>query len=180
MADALPGRHFQGHIARIAPQFQADSRQARMEVSIPNAEQMLKPGMYARVDVQLAEAGDVTAVPQESVVVRKGGQGVFVAEGDPPQARFVPVRTGLEQNGLVQIVEPALQGDVVQLGQHLLQDGSPLRLPGKRGGGGKSGAGQGGDGKGENREGGNKDGRGKPGGADGSAKRGKPGQEKPQ
>ncbi|MDZ7748316.1 MAG: efflux RND transporter periplasmic adaptor subunit [Halofilum sp. (in: g-proteobacteria)] len=35
-ADALPGRTFEGRIARIAPRFAEDSRQARFEVTLPN------------------------------------------------------------------------------------------------------------------------------------------------
>jgi HlyD family secretion protein len=40
---------------------------------------------------------------------------------------FVPVTTGVTQGDQVQIVEPALEGWVVTLGQHLLRDGAAIR-----------------------------------------------------
>jgi hypothetical protein len=39
------------------------------------------------------------------------------------------VRTGASEGGLVEILEPALRGPVVVLGQHLLEDGSAVILP---------------------------------------------------
>ena len=128
VADAYPNRKFQGRIARIAPQFRQESRQARMEVTVPNPERLLKPGMYVRVEVEISRAEGARVVPLQSVVDRNGRKGVFLVEGEPPVARFVPVRTGLAQQNQIQVIEPDLKGRVVNLGQHLLQDGSPVRL----------------------------------------------------
>lgn len=127
--DAYAGERFAGQVLRIAPQFREASRQARIEVRVPNPEERLKPGMFVRVQVQLAQADDAQVVPVEAVVSRNRQSGVFlVEEGDEgPVARFVPVRTGISEGSRVQILEPTLQGRVVTLGQHLLDDGTPLR-----------------------------------------------------
>ncbi len=133
-ANALPGRTFTGRIARIAPRFERDSRQARVEVTLPNADRALKPGMFVTVRVTVATARDAQLVPSEAIVRRDAGPGIYRIEpGDPPTVAFVPVELGIEGRSRVQVVEPALSGRVVTLGQQLLEDGSPViiaELPG--------------------------------------------------
>ena len=54
---------------------------------------------------------------------------MFLVDPQQPRVRFIPVRTGATEGGLVQIVEPKLEGRVVTLGQHLLEDGGAVILP---------------------------------------------------
>ncbi|WP_083331080.1 efflux RND transporter periplasmic adaptor subunit [Halofilum ochraceum] len=126
-ADALPGRTFQGRISRIAPRFESDSRQARFEVTLPNEDRALKPGMFVTVRVTVATADDATLVPAEAIVRRQEGPGVYrVVEGDPPTVQFVPVTVGIEGDDGVEILEPELSGRVVTLGQQMLEDDAPV------------------------------------------------------
>lgn len=126
-ADAFPGRTFDGRIARIAPRFAEASRQARFEVTVPNAERLLKPGMFTSVRVSVASAEDAILVPAEAIVRRDDGAAVYrVVDGDPPTVERLAVRIGLEGDDRVQIVEPELGGRVVTLGQQLLEDGAPI------------------------------------------------------
>jgi RND family efflux transporter MFP subunit len=126
-ADALPNRVFEGRISRIAPRFERDSRQARFEVTLPNEDRALKPGMFATVRVTVETAEDATLVPAEAIVRREEGPGVYrVVEGDPPTVRFVPVTIGIEGENGVEILEPELSGQVVTLGQQMLEDGAPI------------------------------------------------------
>ena len=126
-ADALPNRVFEGRISRIAPRFERDSRQARFEVTLPNEDRALKPGMFATVRVTVETAEDATLVPAEAIVRREEGPGVYrVVEGDPPTVRFVPVTIGIEGENGVEILEPELSGQVVTLGQQMLEDDAPI------------------------------------------------------
>ncbi|MBI3993186.1 MAG: efflux RND transporter periplasmic adaptor subunit [Candidatus Lambdaproteobacteria bacterium] len=125
MADAYSSRRVPGRVARIAPVFRETSRQARVEIEVANEEEALQPGMFARVEIEVGRAEHATVVPLEAIVTRAGETGVFLAE-PTHQARFVPVRTGIIQGALVQIVTPPLSGEVVTLGNHLLSDGVPI------------------------------------------------------
>ena len=53
--DAYPGDLFKGHIARVSPVLDPATRTATMEVEIPNRDNRLKPGMYARVLLTIEE-----------------------------------------------------------------------------------------------------------------------------
>lgn len=126
-ADALPDRAFEGRISRIAPRFERDSRQARFEVTLPNEGRALKPGMFVTVRVTVATTDDATLVPEEAIVRREEGSGVYrIVEGDPPTVRFVPVTVGIEGDNGVEILEPELSGRVVTLGQQILEDDAPV------------------------------------------------------
>jgi RND family efflux transporter MFP subunit len=52
-ADAYPGESWSGRVSRISPVFEEGSRQARVEIVVPNERGRLKPGMFVRVDAIL-------------------------------------------------------------------------------------------------------------------------------
>ncbi len=129
-SDSYPDESFEGRIERLSPEFREASRQARVEVRIDNPSQKLKPGMFVRVVVELDRVDEARVVPRQALVRREGREGVFIVDrdGTEPIASFIPVRTGIVQGGAVQVIEPSITGEVVMLGQHLLDDGSPLRV----------------------------------------------------
>ncbi|HAU37640.1 MAG TPA: efflux transporter periplasmic adaptor subunit [Phycisphaerales bacterium] len=126
--DVFAGREFSGRIARIAPQLQETSRQARVEIAIANADGLLKPGMFVRVALEFAAHENAAAIPVSAVARRNGQRGVFVADAGGKKTRFVPVEFGISGNGLIEVVHPRLDGPVVVMGQHLLEDGAAIRV----------------------------------------------------
>jgi membrane fusion protein, multidrug efflux system len=78
--DAYPGEKFLGRVSRVAPVFDPQTRTAEMEVEVPNATYRLKPGMYARVELTVAERPDALTVPRNAIVELDGKSGVFTAE----------------------------------------------------------------------------------------------------
>ena len=126
--DAFPGETFTGQVARIAPMLDATSRQAQIEIDLPNPAERLKPGMFVRVQLQFADVPNATVVPIAALVTRDAQPGVFLADPQQLTAQFVPVTTGVTFQHLIQIVTPPLTGAVVTLGQHLLEDGSSILL----------------------------------------------------
>ena len=127
--DAYPGKTFSGKIARIAPLLQETSRQARVEIEIPNPEQLLKPGMFIRARIEFADHENATLVPRSAVVRRNDTQGIFIIVKNNLKAQFVPVTVGIMNNDIAEIIEPEISGFVATLGNHLLEDGSTVILP---------------------------------------------------
>jgi RND family efflux transporter MFP subunit len=138
--DAYPGRMFTGRIRRIAPLMKETSRQARVEIEVPNPDHRLKPGMFVRAQVEFATHPNATLVPFSALVRRAGREGIFLVatpgaaspsgrKGATRQARFVPVTTGIVNGETVEVVEPEVSGLVVTLGNHLLENGSGVIVP---------------------------------------------------
>lgn len=137
-ADAFPGRRFGGTITRIAPLFRETSRQARVEIHVPNQDGLLKPGMFVSANVELQAVDRATVIPAGALVQRGDQNGVFLADRAAGKARFQPVVTGITEGDRVQVVEPAgLAGEVVTLGQHLLSDGTAILISGADASGGE-------------------------------------------
>ena len=129
---ALPGRSFPGRVSRIAPVVNAVTRQARVEIEVPNPEFLLKPGMFVTVDLDFQTRRGVQAVPITALTSREGRDGVFLVAPASHTARFVPIAKGVVQGSNAEIASPTgLQGVVVTLGQHLLENGSTVLLPGE-------------------------------------------------
>ena len=127
--DAYASRTFFGRVSRIAPMLLENSRVAQMEVEVRNDSLLLKPGMFARVRVMIASKQRAQIVPARSIVNRNGETGVYMVPENESVARYVPVKTGITTPDLAEILSPAIEGRIVTLGQHLLNDGSPVLLP---------------------------------------------------
>lgn len=127
--DAHPGRRFEGRVTRRAPELDEVSRHARVEITVDNAERLLAPGMFARVRIGFDEREDACVVPRAALARRNGQTGVFQVDKDTMTVRYVPVSIGIVQGDLAEILEPDLDGWVVTLGHHLLEDGGAVSLP---------------------------------------------------
>lgn len=134
--DAFSGYTFKGKVIRIAPILKEKSREARVEIEIPNVQKLLKPGMFVRVQIQFDEHENATVVPAAALVKRNGIQGVFIADLQGKKARFVPVIVGILNSAQAEVLNPPITGVVVTLGHHLLEEGSSIILPGKKPAGG--------------------------------------------
>jgi RND family efflux transporter MFP subunit len=66
--DALDGKMFKGHIARVIPDADERARTFPVEVDIPNETGELKAGMFARVVVPSGPEATQLVVPKDAVV----------------------------------------------------------------------------------------------------------------
>jgi RND family efflux transporter MFP subunit len=126
--DAFPGEVFRGRINRVAPVFRQTSRQARVELTLANPELRLKPGMFVRATITLDHVDEALVVPEAALTRRGDVEGVFLVDEGGGTVGWVPVETGIQSQGFVQVVRPELSGRVVTLGQHLIDDGSVVNI----------------------------------------------------
>lgn len=126
-------RTFRGTVVRIAGEVARSDRTVLVEGELTQRDEVLRPGMYADVRVELEEIPDAVLVPGVAVVERLVGgevrQGVFAVAGDGPAGEAVwrPIRV-LELEGEVAAVTGDLEpGErVLTLGHEELADGSPV------------------------------------------------------
>ena len=105
------------------------SRQARIELNLDNSSNELKPGLFITAKIIYGTHTNTTVVPIEALVIRNDHEGVFVIDEAKKVANFVPVKSGYKNSIQVEIVSPEINGRVVTLGQHLLEDGMAVRIP---------------------------------------------------
>jgi RND family efflux transporter MFP subunit len=127
--DAYPAEKFSGRIDRIAPVFRKSTRQSRIEMIIDNPQDRLKPGMFIRVTVVLAQVEKATIVPELALTIRDDKSGVFIVSEDGKSVNWREVRVGIREGYRVQVTGEGLFGRVVTLGQQLVNDGSQISIP---------------------------------------------------
>jgi len=78
----LPGRHFNGTVARTANALDPATRTLLVEVHVPNPDGALLPGMYAQVDLSSARPTPPLLIPGDALVVLQDGTQVAVVRPD--------------------------------------------------------------------------------------------------
>ncbi len=114
-------------ISYKSPSVSSNLRAFEIRSYIKQPPEGLVPGRIARLEV-LLHSREGLGIPREAITLRTNGPAIFVGDGD--RARMIPVRTGLETDGWVEILESSLKTDslVVTAGKDLLQDGDTITV----------------------------------------------------
>jgi len=130
--DTYPGRQFEGTLSAINPDLDAQTRSVGLQATFGNAEQLLRPGMFARVEVLLPEEQPVLVIPATAVLSAPYGDSVYVIEskmgkdsGKPELAvRQQFIRTGRAQGDFVSVESGLKPGErIVSAGIFKLRNG---------------------------------------------------------
>ncbi len=125
--DALAGQEFTGTVTRISPAASLPARTFIAEVTIPNASGILKPGMFAKVDVPGITRKGAVAIPERSLVMREDQNTVFVLTADNKVQQRV-LKLGYVGNGWAEVLEGLQEGErIVVSGQNKIKDGSAVQ-----------------------------------------------------
>ena len=137
--DALPAQAFTGKVFAVNPQLDTAGRAVVLRAQMDNRSGVLKPGMFARVRLTLADTGEAVVVPEQSVAMQGEDQIMFkVIDG---RAMRTKVEVGQRRDGKVEIIEGISGGDTIVIaGWQRLRDGAAVRSAGGGGGGAPVGA----------------------------------------
>lgn len=125
--DAFPGRKFEGSVYAVDPLIDADGRSIAIRARLPNEDRTLRPGLFARVNLLVAERTNAMLVPENAIVPRGEDKFVFVVENNAAVLR--PVELGQRRTGDVEILSGLKPGDiVVTAGQIKIRDGAPVAV----------------------------------------------------
>lgn len=81
--DAYPDNEFFGELLAITPDLDQGTRSVGLRAAFENRDQLLRPGMFARVEVLLPTEQNVLVIPAMSVLSAPFGDSVFVVESKP-------------------------------------------------------------------------------------------------
>ena len=118
---AYPDRAFSGQITLIYPHMNAETRTARVRIELPNPDGLLRPDMYADVEIATGTEAPVLTVADSAVIDSGSRQVVLIDKGD---GRFEPraVKLGRRGDGRVEIREGVAEGDKVVVSANFLID----------------------------------------------------------
>jgi membrane fusion protein (multidrug efflux system) len=132
--DSLADEQIEGIITAINPEIDDRTRNVRIQATVPNPDEKLRPGMFANVSVVLPTRGSVLAIPATAVLYAPYSDSVFVVQtkenesGQPAytvQQQFV--RLGKKNGDFVAVEEGLEAGQtVVSTGVFKLRNGQSV------------------------------------------------------
>jgi membrane fusion protein, multidrug efflux system len=121
--DAFPEKEFEGQVTKISPVIDVITRTAPIEITLDNTGHLLKPGMFAKVELVIERHEKAAAVLKESIIGKEPEAYIFVVEDK--KAVLKKVILGIRKGPYVEVLDGIKEGDlVVIMGQQRLVDGS--------------------------------------------------------
>ncbi|MCF8219032.1 MAG: efflux RND transporter periplasmic adaptor subunit [Bacteroidales bacterium] len=127
--DIYPDKNFQGQIFKVYPTINPATRAFKVEIKVDNPKEILRPGMFARVHINLKD--DVALLAPAIAIIKQEGTNnrhVFIHKNG--KAHKVPVKIGKRYNDKIEIVSDKIQrgDDLIVSGQANLIDGDRVTL----------------------------------------------------
>ena len=125
--DGYDDKMFDGVVEIINPAANRAARVFETKVKVNNQDRLLKPGMFARVEINTGNQQEVAVVPREALSGNKGMFFVFLAEGDLAVRQEVAIGQMIE--GLVEIKSGLEEGQqVLVTNVNKLKDGDRITI----------------------------------------------------
>jgi len=128
--DAFPGETFGGEVVAIDPVIDPNSRSARLRAQIPNPDARLRPGQFAKLQLDTgSDRADALLVPEQALM--QEGETRFVYTVVDGKAHKAVIRTGARVPGMVQVLDGLKPGDVVVTagqGKPMMHEGAALKV----------------------------------------------------
>ena len=133
--NALQDKEFIGNVTRISPTATLPARTFTAEITIPNLDGLLKPGMFGKLIVPGLVHTNALVVPESSLVMRGDQKTVYIVTSENKvQQRML--KLGYVGDGWAEVLEGLQDGErIVVAGQNKLKDGSSINVPGGKEGG---------------------------------------------
>ena len=134
--EAIPGQTFEGTVTAIVPKADEKSRTFPVRVTLKNPQQadgtpLLKPGMFAKVELPVDQKNHVLLVPKDSLVLGGSKPLIYVVVFDDKTkkktVRPVPVQMGISLNSWIEVTgELKAAQEVVVEGNERLRPGAEV------------------------------------------------------
>jgi membrane fusion protein, multidrug efflux system len=134
-SDAVPGQTIEGKITALNPQVDASTRNIRIQATVANGQERLRPGMYVNVAVVLPARDKVLAIPATAVLYAPYSDSVFVVEEKKSEKGGQPItavrqqfaQLGEKRGDFVSVVSGLKEGEtVVSSGVFKLRNGQEV------------------------------------------------------
>lgn len=119
--DAYSDKPYSGRVTYVYPTLNADTRSVPVRIEISNPGLLLKPAMYAQVELAATGSRPAVTVPSSAIIDSGTRQMVLIERGE---GRFEPREVRLGQRGVndVEVLEGVKDGDAVVVAANFLID----------------------------------------------------------
>ena len=134
-SDALPGETVEGAITAVNPQVDSATRNIRIQATVANTREHLRPGMFVNVTLALPDIQTVLTIPSTAVLYAPYSDSVFIVENKPDDTgdasesvvRQQFVRLGEKRGDFIAVLSGLKEGEtVVSTGAFKLRNGQSV------------------------------------------------------
>ena len=123
-ADVYEGDIFDAEVFRIAPTISSATRSFTVEMELRNRNNLLRPGMFVRVKMDLGEV-DSFVVPASTILVQEGTNTRYVFIADNNIAKRIEVTIGQRFDDKIEVLS-----DEIKTGDKLINEGQAKLING--------------------------------------------------
>jgi len=124
---SLPNERFEAGVSYISAKASTDNNAFRVELTVPNPDHLLRPGMIASVQHQRGLRKQAVALPLSAIIPQRGDNVVFTVRDGRAIRQIIRIDTILKQEAV--ILSGVDAGDlVVTRGNRMLNDGTPVTI----------------------------------------------------
>jgi len=128
ISNIYPDEIFKGEIYNIYPTIDNATKTFTVEVKINNSDLKLRPGMFAKVQLDMGE-GDAILVPMIALIKQTGTDDMYLFVNENNIAVKKPVKTGHIIDDKTEIVGGIKVGDeIIVSGQNKLENQTPITI----------------------------------------------------
>lgn len=119
--NAYPDKVFEGTITYVYPTLKAETRTVPVRIELANPGLLLKPAMFAQVELPVGGKGPVLTVP-DSAVIDSGTRRIVLVQVE--EGRFEPreVKLGARSDSYIEVLEGVKDGEQVVVAANFLID----------------------------------------------------------
>jgi membrane fusion protein (multidrug efflux system) len=128
--DGYPDMEFNGEVMKIQPVIDPMTRTFKVTVGVANPKELLKPGMFARAEIQIDYHDNTLVMPRAALLEEEGKYyAVAIREG---RAYRTEISLGYRDGDRIEALDGLLEGDLVVLeGAYALAQDAPVQIAGE-------------------------------------------------
>ncbi|WP_371130663.1 efflux RND transporter periplasmic adaptor subunit [Rhodoferax sp.] len=119
--NAYPGKTFTGRVAYVYPTLNPETRTVPVRVELANPGGLLKPGMFAQVELPVGTKGQVITVPV-SAVIDSGTRQIVLIDQGAGRYESREVKLGARSDSHVEVLDGVDDGEPVVVAANFLID----------------------------------------------------------
>jgi RND family efflux transporter MFP subunit len=118
---------YSANVSRIAYGMEETTKTMKVEIDLPNSDLKIRPGMYAKVEIQTGGHKNVLSVANEAIGNIKGQSFVFVVNNDI--VKKVEIKTGLRDEKFTELLNAEIKStdQIVVQGKEFCSNGASVK-----------------------------------------------------
>lgn len=124
--DSLAG-DFKGVVKKVYPSIDSSSRTGKIEIHMPNKDNTLRTGMFAKLEILVSTHEGAVIIPRDALVRYEGGCLTFVVENNRAVKRQIKI--GIIDDNRVEVIEGLKAGErIISKGIEFIRDGALVSI----------------------------------------------------